>query len=60
MLGAHLGHTGLTTLAIRTATTFTLDAVTAIGLAAAGPPGQDRRIPFGPALLSGAVMAFLM
>ncbi|MGH3614214.1 MAG: hypothetical protein ACRDRK_16800 [Pseudonocardia sp.] len=60
VLGAHLGHAGLTTVAIGTAAAFARGAVIAIGLTAAGNIRQDRRIPFGPGLLSGAVLALLV
>ncbi|WP_232661909.1 prepilin peptidase [Pseudonocardia sp. TRM90224] len=66
VLGAHLGYSGLVTVLVGTAAAFVIGALVVIALAprrpttAFGQNSASRRIPFGPALIGGAVVALLV
>ncbi len=59
VLGAHLGLAGLPVVLVGTIASFVIGALAAVTLSALGRLGPDRRIPFGPALLGGAIAALL-
>jgi len=60
VLGAHLGVAGLPVVLIGTIASFVIGALAAITLSALRRLGPERRIPFGPALLGGAIIALLL
>lgn len=60
VLGAHLGCAGMLTVLGGASAAFILGALTTAVLAAARRLGPDRRVPFGPALLGGAVAALMI
>lgn len=60
VLGAHLGYWGLGVVVAGIAGAFLLGALAAITLAASHKLRADRRIPFGPALLTASVAALLI
>jgi len=60
VLGAHLGHAGLATVAVGTIAAFALGAAAVAVLAVTRGHDPDRRLPFAPALLTGAVLALLV
>lgn len=59
VLGAHLGCAGMLSVVVGTAAAFVLGALVTAALAATRRLGPDRRVPFGPALLGGALAALL-
>ena len=60
LLGLHLGYLGWEQVAVGTFAGFLLGGVLAIGLLAAGRASRATQIPFGPALLAGALLAVLV
>lgn len=60
VLGAHLGVAGLPVVLTGTIASFIIGALAATTLAALGRLGPERRIPFGPALLGGAIAAMVL
>jgi leader peptidase (prepilin peptidase) / N-methyltransferase len=59
VLGAHLGSCDTVTLITGICTAFVFGALVTSALAAAGLLRDDKRIPFGPALLCGAIAAII-
>lgn len=60
VLGAHLGLAGLPVVLNGTIASFVIGALAAGTLSARERLGPERRIPFGPALLGGAITALLL
>lgn len=60
VLGAHLGLAGIPVVLTGTVASFVIGALAAATLSALGRLGPERRIPFGPALLGGAIAALLL
>lgn len=60
VLGAHLAWLGWGTLAIGAFGAFALGGLTSIGLVLVGRAGRKTRIPFGPFMLAGGLLAVLL
>ena len=60
VLGAYLAWLGWGTLAIGAFGAFALGGLTSIGLVLVGRAGRKTRIPFGPFMLAGALLAVLL
>jgi leader peptidase (prepilin peptidase)/N-methyltransferase len=60
LLGAHLAWLGWGTLAVGAFSAFALGGLTSLVLLLGGRAGRKTRIPFGPFMLAGALLAILV
>jgi leader peptidase (prepilin peptidase)/N-methyltransferase len=60
VLGAHLAWLGWGTLAFGAFGAFLLGGLTSVGLVLMGRAGRKTKIPFGPFMLAGALLAILL
>jgi leader peptidase (prepilin peptidase)/N-methyltransferase len=60
LLGAHLAWVGWGTLAVGAFSAFALGGLTSLALIVGGRAGRRTRIPFGPFMLAGALLAILV
>ena len=60
VLGAYIAWLGWGTLAVGVFGAFLLGGVGSLGLIAAGRAGRKSRIPFGPYMIAGALLAILL
>jgi leader peptidase (prepilin peptidase) / N-methyltransferase len=60
LLGLYLGWLGWAAVAVGTFAAFAIGAVVGLGLLATGRAGRRTAIPFGPAMLAGALLALFV
>ncbi len=60
VLGAYIAWLGWGTLAVGVFGAFLLGGVGSLGLIVAGRAGRKSRIPFGPYMIAGALLAILL